>query len=94
MSNGMIHVGYMAKHVVPKPAQLKTEQVVDICSVSGHISPDFADYIKFWRHNGYWLFDSPKIIQDIATENNIDLSGTTIFYYEVYELEFYEDAAR
>lgn len=75
----MIPVGYMAK------------QVVDIFSVSGCMSKNFADYIKFWKHNGYWFFDSPNIIQQLAQEQSIGLSETSLFYYEVHELEFIED---
>lgn len=54
----MIPAGYMAKRVVRKPDWLTTNRVEDIYSVSGCISKDFADYITFWKHNGYWLFDS------------------------------------
>jgi hypothetical protein len=84
----MIRAGYMAKRVSLKPDWLKAAQVVDIYSVSSCISKDFADYIKYWKHNGYWLFDSPEIIQSVARENSIGLEGTTLFYYEVHELEF------
>jgi hypothetical protein len=48
------------------------------------------DYIQFWRHNGYWLFDNPGIIQELALENSVDLAGLRFFYYEVYEKEFDE----
>jgi hypothetical protein len=34
------------------------------------------------------LFDSPEVIEKLAQENSIDLTGTTLFYYEVYEKEF------
>lgn len=51
----MIPIGYMAKHVVKKPDWLQTNQVEDIYSVSNCISDDFADYINYWQHNGYWL---------------------------------------
>ncbi len=84
----MIPAGYMAKRVSLKPDWLKTTQVVDIFSVSSCISKDFADYIKYWKHNGYWLFDSPKMIQSVAIEHSIDLEGTMMFYYEVHEREF------
>ncbi len=90
----MIRVGYMAKKVAKKPDSLRTAQVEDIYSVSGCISPNFADYINFWSHNGYWFFDSPEIIRDIAQKNQIDLTGTTMFYYEVYELQYYEDESK
>lgn len=84
----MLPAGYMAKRVVKKPDWLKTNGVHNIYSVSGCISKDFADYINFWQHNGYWLFDSPEIIEQVAREHSIDLAGTTMFYYEVYEQEF------
>jgi len=84
----MIPAGYMAKHVSQKPDYLKAAQVKDIYSVSPCISDNFADYIEFWKHNGYWLFDSPEFILTVARQNSIDLTLTTLFYYEVYELEF------
>ena len=87
----MIPVGYMAKQVQPRPDWLKAERVLDVYSVSNCFSKDFADYIKYWKHNGYWFFDSPDIIQQLAQEHAIDLGGTSLFYYEVLELEFVED---
>ncbi len=84
----VIPAGYLAKRVVRKPDWLKASGVKDIYSVSGCISKDFADYINFWKHNGYWFFDSPEIIAQVAREHSIDLAGTTMFYYEVYKQEF------
>jgi hypothetical protein len=88
----MIPVGYMAKRVSPRPDWLQAEAVVDIYSVSNCISKNFADYIPYWQHNGYWFFDSPELIRRVATENGIDLTGTRLFYYEVYERQFDEDS--
>jgi hypothetical protein len=84
----VIPVGYMAKSVYKKTDWLKKAQVVDIYSVSGCISENFADYIPFWKHNGYWFFDSSEIIKSIAVENSIPVEGTSLFYYEVYEQQF------
>jgi hypothetical protein len=84
----MIPAGYMAKRVVARPEWLPADRVSSIYSVSGCISEDFADYINSWKHNGYWLFNSPDAILEIAQENKIDLSGTLLFFYEVYELQF------
>ena len=84
----MISVGYMAKRVRKKPDSVHADHVLDIYSVSSCMSENFADYIGWWRHNGYWLFDSAQIIRDVARENSIDLDGTTLFYYEAYETEF------
>ena len=86
----MIPAGYMAKRVINKSDWLKASGVEDIYSMSGCVSNYFVDYIKLWKHNGYWLFDSPNAIELIAQEQSIDLAGTTMFYYEVYEKEFDE----
>ena len=87
----MIPVGYMAKRIELKPEWLKTEKVKDIYSLSGCTSRDFADYFEFWKHNGYWLFNTAEDIYSLAKENNIDMTNTTLFFYEVYEYQCYED---
>jgi len=84
----MVPAGYMAKRIVQRPDWLPAERVSSIYSVSGCISDNFADYIGFWKHNGYWLFDSPHVITDIARKNNIDLAETMLFFYEVHERQF------
>jgi hypothetical protein len=83
----VIPVGYLAKRV-RKPAGFNMNTVTDVYSVGGCVNDDFADYINFWRHNGFWLFDSPQLIKSVAKDNSIDLTGTLLFYYEVYEREF------
>jgi len=84
----MIPVGHMAKRVYKRPDWLKAAQVTDIYSVSNCISENFSDYINYWKHNGYWFFDSPEIIQNIAKDNSLQLEGTSLFYYEAHEMEF------
>lgn len=84
----MIPVGYMAKRVCERPNWLQAPHVTDIYSVSNCVCKDFADYIRYWKHNGYWLFDSPGIIKGVAWENSISLEGASLFYYEAYESEF------
>jgi len=87
----MIPIGYMLKRVTNRPDWLKGSTVVDVYSLSNCISDDFADYINFWKHNGYWLFNSPEVIEELASQEGIDLSETTMFYYEAYEYVFDED---
>jgi len=87
----MIQVGYMAKRVVKRPDWLEANQVADIYSVSNCSSKDFADYISYWRHNGFWLFDSPEIIHALARENSLDLRDSQLFFYELYDLEYDDD---
>src|SRR5579864_8150564 len=84
----MTPAGYMAKRVHKRPDWLKAPNIAEIYSVSGCISEDFADYVDYWKHNGFWFFDSPEIIKNVATENSIQLEGTSLFYYEVHEKEF------
>jgi hypothetical protein len=84
----MIPVGYMAKRVSKSPDCLEASKVIDIYSVSGCMSKAFADYTNYWKHNGYWFFDSPEIIQNVAKEHLHQLEGTSLFYYEAHELQF------
>ena len=87
-------MGYMAKKV-EKAAALEglnlPPHIEDVCSVSRCISEDFCDFIKFWKHNGFWFFDSPSIIRKLAKTENISLDGTTLFYYEAFEKQYNQD---
>ena len=83
-------LGYMYKRVERRSEWLEAPGVVDIYSLSGCISEYFADYIKFWRHNGNWLFDSRASMTEFAAERQISLDGLKLFYYEAYELEYDE----
>ncbi len=87
----MLPAGYMAKRVARRDDWLKAPQVMDIYAVSGCMSANFVDYINFWRHNGWWLFDTPQIIQELITEHQIAADGLTYFYYEVYQHEYDRD---
>jgi hypothetical protein len=62
----MIPIGYMAKRIQLRPEWLKAPQVVDVYSVSDCVNTNFADYVPFWKHNGFWVFDSPQAIREIA----------------------------
>jgi hypothetical protein len=84
----VIPVGYLAKSSCKKPEALGLPSVDDVYSVGSCVNDDFADYIDYWKHNGYWLFDSPEVIRTVALENSIDLQGSKLFYYEAHELEF------
>ena len=72
---------------------MKTDSVVDIYSVSGCVSENFCDYITHWKHNDFWLFDSPEKIAEVAEIEHVDLSEYKIFYYEIYENQF-DDRAK
>ncbi|MBS0240978.1 MAG: hypothetical protein JSS20_02290 [Proteobacteria bacterium] len=91
----MIPAGYLFKRVEARPDWLgvpgRPQRIFSMC---GHISPDFADYVDFWRHNGFWLFDSPDIIEAVAADHGIELTGLTCFYYEEHEQQFDTEADR
>jgi hypothetical protein len=84
----MIPAGYMAKRIATRPEWLKADGLVDVYSVSHCVSRDFADYIPYWKHNGWWFFDSPDVILALARDQSLDLTGTQLFYYEVHEREY------
>jgi hypothetical protein len=58
--------------------------------VSGCISEEFTDYINYWKHNGYWLFNSLADIEQLCQQENIENTQNTLFYYEVFEKEYHE----
>jgi hypothetical protein len=87
----MIPMGYLYKHVADRPEWLTAAHVADVYSLSGCVSKPFADYINYWKHNGYWLFNSPQEIAELANAASISLEGLKLFYYEAYELQFDED---
>lgn len=84
----MIPVGYMYKKVCHQPDWLKSSTVKKIYSVSGCVSKDFCDWVNEWKHNGYWLFDSPKVMETIAKEKSIDLSGMALFFYKASQQQW------
>ena len=91
ISSQMIPAGYMAKKIAKRPDSVTAENVIDIYSVSHCTSDNFANYFPFSKHNGYWFFNQPSIIQQLADENRIDMSGINFFYYEIYERQYDED---
>jgi hypothetical protein len=66
----------------------QSDTIEAIYSVSGCISNDFTDYIHYWKHNEFWFFDTPAVIEEIAANENLDISNMTLLYYEVYEEEY------
>lgn len=93
----MIPVGYMAKRMPQSDDWLKHMKAplsVDVYSVGNCVNDDFADYVNYWKHNGWWFFDSPAVIQEISREHSFSLDHTLLFYYEVYEFEFQDDKWR
>ena len=88
LSPSMVPLGFMAKHVECRPDWLKAPHVEEILSVSYCISKEFCDYIQEWKHNGFWMLDSPGFIREIAASRGIDLKEIRLFFYEALEEQF------
>lgn len=84
----MIELGYMARRISCCPQWLDATNVENIYSVVNCISADFCDYIPLWKHNRYWFFDSPGLIQGIASDQSMDTAEMTLVYYRGYHLQF------
>jgi len=84
----MIPLGYMLKSVKSAPEWLHAPQVEIVYSLSSCVSENFADYIALWKHNGWWLFNSPSSVREAAALEGVDLAGLTLFYYEVFDREY------
>ncbi len=86
----MIPLGYMAKVLPPTPPEwMKAPNVVDVFSVSSCVNHDFADYTADWKHNGFWFFDSPDLIREVARAHDVDLETAKLFYYEAERVELH-----
>ena len=85
-------IGYLYKNVSPRPEWIQAAGVVDVYSLSDCVSGNFADYIGYWRHNGYWLFDDPATMEALAVEHGIPLARATLFYFEAFEQQFDDES--
>ena len=91
----MIPLGYMLKDVAsPAPEWMKAPVVTAVHSLSNCVSSDFADYIRLWKHNGWWLFDTPKAVKDAAASQGIAADQLTLFYYEAYDQQYDDESKR
>jgi hypothetical protein len=86
----LIPAGYLLKRLALRPEWIKNPTVKDIYSVSGHGSADFADYINYWKHNGWWFFNRPDDMIEIMEREGMERSALTLFYYEVFEQQYNE----
>ncbi|MBI5865649.1 MAG: hypothetical protein HZB38_14300 [Planctomycetes bacterium] len=79
----MIPAGYMLKTVMAKPPSIKKDSVIDIFAVSPCLSENFADYIDYWRHNGFWLFNRPSDMDEIVSREGKNRDDFKLFYLNI-----------
>ena len=80
----------MRKRVVDAPEWMGAPRVRGVFSISGCVSAFFGDYTTCWKHNGYWFFDHPGTIDEVARALGEDIGGTTLFYHELFPQQFDE----
>lgn len=86
----MIPAGYMYKRTAPNPGWFENGAFAEIYSASACVSDRFCDYIHHWMHNGFWFFDRPQIMHEVAEREGVELDGFTLLYYEAFEQQFDE----
>jgi len=91
----MIPVGYQYKKVKRGADPVwQPDNVKAVYSVSGCISGAFTDYIHYWKHNDFWFFDTPVVMEEIAVSESLNLSEMTLFYYEIHKDEYNDETHR
>ena len=62
-------IGYFAKARTPAPIDLQVPAIVtEIASISGCIAQQPEEWIDQWKHNDWFVFDSPETALSIASE--------------------------
>lgn len=64
-----VFLGYLPKHLVPRPEWLECPSVELIASVSECMSPAPPDRISRWEHNHLGLYDSEALAMAIIPED-------------------------
>jgi hypothetical protein len=81
----------MFKVVATAPEWFGARGIDHVYAVSGCICSNFMDFTPLWRHNGWWFFDSPMTLNEVAAANGLDPTSFNLFYYEAFESEYDAD---
>ncbi len=79
-------LGYFPKQTMASPDWLGVPAVEEICSVSNCMSKGPDDWIKFWRHNDRWMFDTPELAWSVVDES--DRERFDLYAYALFNVEF------
>ena len=87
----MIHAGFFARRVMPRPEHLSAGGVREICSVSECLSPGAENWILHWRHNALGWFNT--VADAIAVVPAGDRPRYRLFAYRLHP-EFFTGSDR
>lgn len=78
-------IGYFAKQRTPRPPDLDVPaNVMEIASVSGCIAHQPDEWIQQWKHNDWFVFDSPDVALSVAS----GLHDVRVYAYSVLPVVF------
>jgi hypothetical protein len=81
-----ILIGYFPKRTLRHPDWPEVAGVEEICSVSSCISEDPDEWIEKWRHNHFYVYDSPDLAWDIVREG--ERSEFDLYAYKLFPVMF------
>lgn len=59
-------IGYLWKRPTPRPSWLEVECVTEIASVSACVAARPDGWIDRWKHNDWFVYDSPELAREVA----------------------------
>ena len=81
-------IGYMAKQPTPRPDRFPLESVREIASVSDCIVRRPDEWIYEWKHNDWFVYDTPELARTIAVK--LGAASWPIDAYRVLPVRFEE----
>ncbi len=81
-------IGYFPKRTEKRPEWLTAAGVEEISSTSDCISKGPEDWIKHWRHNEMWVFDTAELAISIVPEKEVQ--EFEIYAYKMFPVTFSE----
>ena len=79
-------IGYISKPVAAPPADFAPHGLREIASVSNCIVGRPDGWLTLWRHNDWFVYDSPELAREIARE--CGAYDWPVLAYLVYPVEF------
>jgi hypothetical protein len=61
-------IGYVAKCITPPPPGFEPAFVAEIASVSNCIADRPQGWLELWKHNDWFMYDSPDLARQIAAD--------------------------